>query len=393
MKRVVVAYGSVEPLRLDVDAAALAGDLAGPPGVAGPAARSVVADALAAPVAGPPLQAHVVGGDRVVIAVSGVPPQASEVVGAIVDVLERAGVERPDIAVLHAGGGPPGIPEAVEFQPDAAPDVAYLAADDAGLPLHLARMLVDADVVVPVGEWRHDATLGGRSLDGELWPAFGQGTCRDSLTADLARRGRGALAPWLERLQAVTWSLGAMTSLRLVSGRDRTLCGASFGTPAEASRQARLAAGAWRPVVPRAADLAVCSLSDPHGDFGVIARAVAAAARVTNPDGTICIAVVGTSPPGPVVTRWRQGVPLRLLVREAVRSGDRDFLRDAVVARFLARGLGDRRLVLLSGIDEATVEELGFGFAAGPDAIARLAGRGESMVVIREADAMLPRLA
>jgi len=390
--RILLPYGAAEPLDIESAPRTLVADLAGPDGSAGAAAAGLVAAAVDAGTDGPPLAAHVVPGDRVTIAVSGTPPEVRQTVQALVAVLAAAGVGREDIRVLHAGMQPLG-PDALEFLPGEPAATSYLATDDEGQRLHLARMLVDADVVVSVGEWAYDASLGGRSLEGELWPAFGRVECHDALQRDLARRGRLALGPWLKNLRALTWQLGVMSCLRLVAGRDGSLFAAAFGPPDAAARQARRAAAAWAPVVPRPADLAVCSLAGPMAGFASITRAVAAASRITRPGATICIAATELAPPGPVVTRWREGVPLVPLVREACRSADQALVTDAVVARLLARGLDDRRLVLLSSLEETLVEELEFGHAADPDAIARLARRADSIVVLHEADRLFPRLA
>jgi hypothetical protein len=94
-----------------------------------------------------------------------------------------------------------------------------------------------------------------------------------------------------------------------------------------------------------------------------------------------------------IFSRWREGAPLDALVREAVGTGDQSLITDAFQTRFFARALGDRRLVLLSDLDEATVEELELGFAAMPEVVERLAHRAESVAVLHEADRMLPRLA
>lgn len=77
---------------------------------------------------------------------------------------------------------------------------------------------------------------------------------------------------------------------------------------------------------------------------------------------------------------------------EAVRSGDEALVTDAVAARFLARSLGDRRLVLLSDLPGDTVEEFGFGDASGPEAVERLAHRAERLVVLHDAERMFPRV-
>jgi hypothetical protein len=67
-------------------------------------------------------------------------------------------------------------------------------------------------------------------------------------------------------------------------------------------------------------------------------------------------------------------------------------IADAVQTRLFARALGDRRVVLLSDLDEGVVEELEFGHAATPEVIERLAHRSDRVIVLREADRMLPRI-
>lgn len=391
MNRIELRSGAMAPLVVEVRPAALVAELIGPAGATGSDAERLVEAALSTPLDSPPLTAHAVPGDRVVIAVAGGLPQAQHVIAAVKARLADAGIADDSLAILHAGPTAAGLDAAAEFHAAAVAETAYLAADKAGHPLHVARTLVDADVVVTVGEWSFDARLGGRSLGGELWPAFGREECAADLHLDLARRGRGALRRWRANLDAVAWQLGVTASLRVVAGREGSLTAATFGTSTAAARQARAAAAAWAPAVARPADLAVCSVSGTSTGFGTISRAVAAAARITRPGGTICVAG-STEPPGPVVTRSREGAPLEALLREARRSGDQSLVADAVEARFLARGLEDRRLVLLSNLDEAMVENLEFGYAGTPEAVHRLARRAESVVVIHEADRMLPHL-
>lgn len=398
---------SAEPLVLTVDAAALVADCHGPEGALDDAAGRIVADAVANPPSGPPLKSHVVPGDRVAIALAGDVPQQGAVTAAVVEALCGAGVAADDITLLHARPLEPlraGQAEAVpgerasqaglvhEFHPAHDAETAYLLADEEARPLHLARTLVDADVVVAVGGWGFDAALGGRSLEGELWPTFARETCRRDLVTSLAKRGRRALADWRSHMQAITWQLGVAASLRLVAGRGDTLAAACFGLPDSAARDARELAAGWSPAVSAPAAVAICSLARPDAGFAAITRALAAAARVTRPDATICIASTASAPPGTIFTRWRQGAPLAPLVHEAIGTGDPALIADAVETRFFARALEDRRLVLLSGLDESLVEDLEFGFADSPAVVERLAKRADSLVVLHEADRLFPRL-
>ena len=405
MLPITLDYGAVEPLVLEMTEGTVVDDCRGPEGAAGEAARELVAAAIASPADGPPLEAHVVPGDRVVVAVAGELPQRTQVVAAVVARLGAAGVSGDEIGVLRAapldagtsgpeaagGGTEADPPEVVEFDPGTDAATSYLAADEAGMPLYLSRALVDADVVVAVGPWGWNAALGGRSLEGELWPAFSRQTCRQSLTLSLAKRGRQALGDWRTSMQEIAWRLGVCASLRLVPGRRGTLHAACFGLPDEAGRRARDAAAAWCPRIDELAELSIASLANPQAGFEAVTRAVAAAARVTQPGGTICVASQVTAGPGIIFLRWRQGAPLDRLVHEAVQTRDPALIADALQTRLFARALGDRRLVLLSALEEATVEELEFGFAGTPDVVERLAHRAESVAVLHEADLMLPQ--
>ncbi|MFM8986481.1 MAG: hypothetical protein ACKONH_10570, partial [Planctomycetia bacterium] len=196
MATITLDYGAADPLILEMAEGSLVTECRGPTGAAGAAAARAVADAVTSPAHGPPLAAHVVPGDRVAIAVAGTVPQPAEVVATVIDGLGAAGVAADGIQVLHAADAAAVPPGALEFDRDHDAATSYLAADEAGHPLYLARQLVDADVVVAVGAWEWNAALGGRGLEGELWPAFSRAAAADDLTRDLARRGRLALADW-----------------------------------------------------------------------------------------------------------------------------------------------------------------------------------------------------
>jgi len=389
---------AADTLSIDLDEGTLVTQCRGPEGVTAAAAADLVARAVSASGHTPPLAAHVVPGDRVVIAISGEIPQSEAVRTAIVACLERAGVGADDVTVLRAdplagGSSSPQVePGVLGFDPALESGTAYLAADAAARPLYLARPLVDADVVVTVGRFGWDATLAGRSLEGELWPTFGRRADREAVAVDLLRHGRRALVDWRSGLHDITWQLGVIAGLRLVPGRAGSLHAACFGLPEEATRDARAAAEGWRPQVAEPADVAIATLSTGGTRFRDLVRGVAAAARVTQPEATICLVGDVAELPGPVISRWRQGTPLEPLLREAAASGDPALVADALDARFLCRGLGERRLVLLTRLEEEAVEDLGFGHAAEAAVIERLANRGEQVAILHEADLMLPRL-
>ena len=401
MKPILLDYGSTDPLVLEPSDADIAFDARGPAGVRGDAAAALAATAIDTPGKGPPLVAHVVPGDRVALALAGPIPATGPIVATIRSRLESAGIAADDLAVVHAppliSTQPPSAATSLPagefvFDPNPESGSAYLGPDAEGIPLHVARTLVDADVVVTVGVYAWDAALGGHALDGDLWPAFAPGAARADVLRHLARSGRKAVQPLRERSREIGWQLGTIATLRVVPGRGGTAHAIEFGTPLATDRAARRHAQLWRPRLPGSPRLTIASLAEPESGMPALVRAVAAAARTTHPEGTICIVSRLATPPGPVFHRWRQGVALKPLVEEALASGDQTLIADAVATRFFAQALGDRRLVLLSDLDQGLVEELEFGHAANPEAVERLAHRTDSLVVLHEAERMFPRL-
>ena len=95
--------------------------------------------------------------------------------------------------------------------------------------------------------------------------------------------------------------------------------------------------------------------------------------------------------PGIIFTRWRHGVDLPMLLREASDSEETVLLLDALHTSLFAQALENRRLVLLSHLDQEFVEDLDIGHAETPDAINRLIQQSESVTVLHEANRLCPK--
>ena len=408
--KVQLNYGEDKALVLDHEPSLQLTEMRGPEGFSIDESLGLVRDALLQPVAGPPLPDHIVPGDKVVIAQAGNLPgdkQLSDAIYiAILESLEAGGVTSDDIQLVIA---PPAIQFADQsltnevsdtinqpfhvtaFDPSDDSGTAYLLADESGEPLHLARSLVDADVVVTLGCFGYDASLHGRSPEGEIWPSFARQNRREALITSLSKSRRQALRQWRDEAEQIVAQLGVLASLHLVAGDNQTLAGVTFGFPASSVTQARLLAKPWRPSPQSRSALTIAGIADKSCGFAELTRALAAAARVTNHDGTVCIVCSMDEEPGPIFTRWRQGINLRMLLREALNSDDTDLHMDALQTSLFAQALGDRRLVLLSQLNQDLVEDLDIGCAETPDAVNRLIQQAESVCVIHEANRMCPR--
>jgi len=405
-------YAAASPLILDPRRCRLVANLEGPAGLSLAESQKALTQAITTPLSGPPLAKHVVPGDRVTVAIPGLllgmVKGLDGLIQQVCDCLQASGVDRGDISLLISpslnlyneqlcsqqplGSVNDDGRHSVHFCAAEGEETAYLLADDDGEPLHLARQLVDADVVVAVESYCCDAAFSGRSPAGELWPSFGRLDRQQSLTRSLLRSCRSSRYAWRALAEKVTFQLGILASLRLVPGRDNTLAGISFGFPKEALGAARQGAHSWRPSS-ALSGLTIAGISRPNCDFAAVTSAVAAAARTTSSGGTICIASTLTKGPGLVFTRWRQGANLKMLLREAVHSGDPAIVREALQTKLFAQALGDRRLVLLSGLDQDLVEDLDIGHASSPEAIDRLMHQAGSVTLLHEADRLCPKRA
>lgn len=405
-------YAAAGPLPLAVGSVPLLANIGGSTGLSPAALSNGLAESLGRPLSGPPLRQHVVPGDRVVIALPGRLPGGGEmlelVVRGLIDSLTAGGVALDDIAVLTApplellgpeevsgrqtAALPTGLTEqTIRFQPEVDDETAYLLADGNNEPLHLARELVDADVVVAVETFSVDPALGGRTPAGELWPGFARQDRRLTLVRSLLETRRPVLEAWRRLAAAVTDQLGLLASLRLMPGCGQSLTGVAFGFPADATRRGRQLAQAWRPAIGQQAALTIAGINVPDCTLATLTRAVAAAARATRPDGTICVACNLAGLPDGLFTRWRRGEPLFTLVGDAAGSDDPALLGEALQTLLFARALGDRRLVLFSRLDEETVESLDIGHADNPEAVNRLIHQADSFIVLHEAHRLCPR--
>ena len=138
--------------------------------------------------------------------------------------------------------------------------------------------------------------------EGELWPSFARQSRRQALVTSLLRNRRQALRHWRDEAEQITAQLGVLASLHLVAGNNQTLAGAAFGFPDASVAQSRSLARKWRPSPNSRSTLTIAGIADHPCGFVDLTRAVAAAARVTSHDGTVCVACTLDESPGMVFT-------------------------------------------------------------------------------------------
>jgi nickel-dependent lactate racemase len=205
-----------------------------------------VREQLLEPLDFPPLEMAIVPEDKIAIALDRHTPGAAQVIAEMWKHFERRSVCPDDVTILQPASWQVGqlpdprakLPEAVRVAVkwvvhDATDKKreAYLANSAGGDRLYLAREIVDADVVLPVGSVGFDPLLGIRNASSAIYPGL------SNVAAMAKARGQdhSELRPEddrpLRQLQdEVAWLLGVQLGVQVLPGVGGqpagVLCGA-----------------------------------------------------------------------------------------------------------------------------------------------------------------------
>ena len=182
-------------------------------------------DALQHPDDFPALEAAIVPGDRVALAIDPGVPQINEIIRGVMKVISQTNAGGVDIVLWDEATDE--TAEQLRHETDAACEVTrhisdareslrYLAADESADPIYLNRRLVDADFILPIVTARPLDKLSGYDLSG-IFP-----TLSDSATRIRHREARSLCSktaanrepPHLAWLLGVQLQLGVQVTLR-----------------------------------------------------------------------------------------------------------------------------------------------------------------------------------
>ena len=337
-----------------------------PAALADPAAA--VRAALETPLAFPALRRALTPDDHVVVVLDEQLPNLMQLLVPILEHVVGAGVAPENVTLLC----PPSssrqlwtddLPEAFEevrlevHDPANRSRLSYLATTHNGKRLYLNRTVVDADQAVILCGRRYDPFLGYGGAEGAIYPALSDEATRKEMSSQ-ANLGVPGAKPWPAR-QAATetaWLLGAPFFVQVLEAAGDAVAQVVAGT-AEASDEARrLLDACWRQTVPRAAGLVVASLSgDPaRHTCADLASALAAAARVVQPDGRIVLLSRARPELGPGADVLREAEDPEAALQHLRHKQTAAF----VPALQWARAASRAHVYLLSGLPDETAEDL-----------------------------------
>ncbi len=395
----VLRYGEGEALHIDPPADALVTDLTAPPGkpLADPAAA--VEAALAGPLDFPPIARATVRGDRVVLAVDADVPQLPAVVAGAVRALLAGDVFAEDIIVVLAPGAsrrvedkatsllPPAIAAEVktaEHDPGDRESLSYLAASKENRPIYINRLLFDADVVLPIGCLRPDTALGYLGVCGGVYPAFSDEETRQRFRSPNWTESDVHRRRYQRESDEAAWLLGIQMVVEVVPGLGDTILHVLAGQAAPVAEKGnRLCEAAWTHQIPEPAGLVVASIEGGREEqtWDNFARALFAALAAVSEDGAIVLCTDLRCAPGPALQRLSVPDDDQAILRDIRR----DRSPDALSASLLMEARNRAKVYLMSGLDEATVEDLGIGFVTRERQIDRLAQQFDSCILLANA--------
>ncbi len=362
--------------------------------------RDVVADtlrALTAPDDFPPIEAAIVAGDRVALAVDPNVPDVDAVIEGVLRMLHSTPAEHIEIVVwdeatdqtLRRIRAAAGEHKVIPHQSDIRESLCYLAADVDAEPIYLNRALVDADFVLPVVAIRPSNLSQRRDLTG-VFPSLSDSATRTRF-ADKISSGV-ASAPAMKSgntiAEEVPWLLGVQLILGVTANSDGAAGEIHAGTLEALAK--RITPTLRRPdPVPPPAELVVAALDGDaqQQTWENVARAADAALAYALPDATIVIwSSLNQPPEGALLAIDHDDEEPPATTQhgdDAETLPPRD--RFSELARTLKRVAEKHRLMLHSNLPREVVEPLGLGVIESPQELANLSRHFQSCGVLRAA--------
>ena len=333
----------------------------------------VIRKTLASPLGLPCLDQALVPDDNVVIALDRHTPGSPELIAEVWHYLERRGIKPDRVTILQPAGMessrpadprillPESVQSAIEWKihdPTDEHSCAYLATTSGGDRIYLAKEIVEADFVLPIGTTAFDPLLGYSGTHSVVYPGL---STVDALARTVGQ-GHSELAPRDSRplrqlVDEIAWLMGIQFVVQVVSAGGKGLLDVVSGNCDAVFEHCRqVVDDHWMITMPERVDTVVVAIPQDvsgHG-WAQVGQALATARQLVEADGRIVILSEITEEPG-------EG--LKVLCRcedplDALRPLRKNRPQDLFVASQLAGAADWARIYLVSGLEPTLVEDL-----------------------------------
>lgn len=357
---------------------------------------SAVEAALTGPVDFPPWDTATVAGDKVVLIADPAAPKIEEVVGLVVEWFLANSVSAENLAVVVGGSGEEAA-EAIRARleplsvnidvqlhdPDDTDQLSYLAADTAADAIYLNRLVVDADVVLPIGCARSNSALDGLGSFG-IFPILSDRDTRakfyrlDQLRTDFGR------AELRDTASQAAWWLGAMAGMLILPSGEGQVAGIASGSFESLAETSQKHFGQEWQAADELSDLVIALVDGDSAEQSwlSVSRAIFRAARNAKPGGSIVVCTELSDLPGKTLRRLGSHSKSQSVIEKQIRKSREE---DAIAAAVLLDATEDYHVYLASRLRRDTVERLRMGVIESEDQLQRLAGSLPSCAIISSA--------
>lgn len=359
---------------------------------------AAVDSALSNPLEFPSLDQALVPGDQLVLVVDPQLPALVEVLSSIVVWFCQQGTPASNIRIVLAAEGQwdaAQLAHAIEQQTqisievtrhslDDSENIAYVAANEASEAIYMNRIVVDADVVIPITCARPQSSLdyfGSFSL----FPLLSNRATRGqfySLPKLEKPAMHGQLQSWADQ---AAWWVGVLVGIQIVPAADDSIAMVKAGQlqPLEQAAQ-QMMAEVWGSANNSSSDLVISILDGPASSQSwlSVARLIFAALRFVTPRGTIVIASELSEPIGKGLARLRDPHQMPEVISKKLANDDSD---DALAAAVILSAISSNHVYLISKLRSDSVESLGMGAITAADQLSRLVAQHESCTIIEAA--------
>jgi nickel-dependent lactate racemase len=371
MASISLEYGTSGCWTGEIPAADLMFEFPGPGPV--PDTSAAIAESLVQPLDFPELRQALVPGDKVVVVLDRYVPSAQHVVAELWKVCQSAAVAPEDLQILQpmALTGPrPADPRGLLAEsvrdkvvwkihdPTDSDAIGYLASSADGERIYLARDVLNADFVLPVGVLGFDSVLGRRTAMNSFYPGL------SNTEAFAKSRGMGHRElgpdderPLAQRIQEIGWLLGVQFVMQVMPSRGNHGAAAVLaGTPEAVVQKSRAVLDAhWRVPLAQRGETAIVSIPGADGTVGweQLGSALAAASQMIIREGRIIVLSDLAVEPGPGIQMIQAGRS----AKAALQPLRKESPPDLVAASQIAAAADWASIYLLSKLPAQTVED------------------------------------
>ncbi|HBE67680.1 MAG TPA: hypothetical protein DDW52_05975, partial [Planctomycetaceae bacterium] len=355
---------------------------------------SAVETALTSPTDFPSWDTAIVAGDKVVLIADPAAPQIDEVVGRVAEWFLAQSVSAENLAVVVGHSGDEAA-EAIRARltssgvninvqlhdPDDTDQISYLAADTSADAIYLNRLVVDADVVLPIGCARSNSALDGLGCFG-TFPILSDRDTRAKFYRLDQLRTDGGRAALRDAASQAAWWLGVMAAMQVLPGGEGQVAGITSGILETSSAAVQTQFDQDWKTSDELSDLVIALVDGDAAEQSwlSVARAVFRATRNAKPGGSIVVCTELADLPGKALRRLGSHTKSQSDIENQIRKSRED---DAIAAAVLLDATEDYHVYLASRLRRDTVERLRMGVIESEEQLQRLAGSLASCAIIR----------